>query len=43
MAVTKHLWIKSMNLIICKKCGHIKRADGKTKPCPGKIQLSIDR
>ena len=36
-----HLWIKKFGLMVCKHCGIVQRADGKNKPCPGKVRGAL--
>jgi hypothetical protein len=40
-AAREHEWIKRSNLIVCKKCMIVKRADGKNAPCKGSAKLSL--
>ena len=38
MANDKHVWIVRGKLIVCKKCGIVRREDGQNGPCRGKIK-----
>ena len=39
----EHDWARPANKmwICCKKCGTIKRDDGKNKPCKGEVKVTI--
>lgn len=36
-----HHWFQKFGLIACKHCGVVQRADGKNKPCPGKVRVAL--
>ena len=35
-----HSWIKKYGHWVCSKCGFVRRADGKNKPCPGVVKIT---
>lgn len=40
----RHDWFvhpKFRPLVTCRKCGIVKRADGKEKPCPGPVRVAL--
>lgn len=40
-----HMWAEwkfaSMTMICCNRCGIIRRADDKNKPCKGEIRVAL--
>ena len=36
----KHRMFKDKGWITCKKCGIIKKKDGKNKPCRGQVRIT---
>lgn len=36
-----HQWFNRFGLTCCKSCGIVKRADGRNKPCPGKVRVEL--
>ncbi|MEE9572678.1 MAG: hypothetical protein V3W20_06520 [Candidatus Neomarinimicrobiota bacterium] len=39
--INEHCWIKEWNMLVCKFCGIIRRADGKNSKCPGKVKIGL--
>jgi len=35
-----HSWIQKHGHWVCSKCGFVRRADGKNKPCPGVVKIT---
>lgn len=36
-----HEWIFSGQWTVCKKCGIVKRADDKNRPCQGIVRIGL--
>lgn len=36
-----HIWAQQFGLTCCLRCGIVKRADGKNKPCPGIVHVEL--
>lgn len=36
-----HHWIEAFNLVCCRDCMIVRRADDKNKPCKGPAPLSL--
>lgn len=32
-----HLWAIKHDLVVCERCGVVRRREGKNPPCPGKL------
>ena len=43
LGIGQHDWFtpKFIGYPCCRKCGIVKRADGKNKPCRGRVVLSL--
>lgn len=37
----KHIWIMKHSLCVCKKCGIVKRKDGKNSPCKDIVKVAL--
>lgn len=37
----QHEWIPRYGLKVCKRCGIVRRRDGNSKPCPGKVRIAL--
>lgn len=36
-----HHWIERFNLVCCRDCGIVRRADDKNKPCRGVVRVGL--
>lgn len=36
-----HHWIKAFNLVCCRDCGIVRRADDQNKPCKGVVKVTL--
>lgn len=43
MSSTEHEWFEWRGMTCCKKCGIVKRRDGKNKPCKGVVRVTLRR
>lgn len=41
MSDNGHIWIERFNLICCQNCGLVRRADGTSNPCKGRVKLAL--
>lgn len=37
----QHFWHERFGLTCCKKCGMVRRADDKNKPCRGPVRVGL--
>jgi len=37
----EHDWHERFNLICCRKCGLVRRADGTSNPCRGIVRVAL--
>lgn len=36
-----HHWVERFNLVCCRDCGIVRRADDRNKPCRGKVRVEL--
>lgn len=41
LGIGEHDWFEYRGLPCCRKCGFVRRADGKNMPCRGRVVLSL--